>query len=100
MGLNSGEIFQNVYLWCTVLNEAWVLEMRACLRTFNYFAAIMEVASNTTGREAAKMLHSGSKLLPTPSRTAMAISILANFGSSFTYVPHCAIRLLSMCCKM
>lgn len=45
----------------------------------------MEVAFSTTGSEAAKILQSGSKLLPTPSRTAMAISILANFGSSFTY---------------
>lgn len=31
------------------------------------------------------MLQSASRLLPTPSRTAMAISNLANLDSSFTY---------------
>lgn len=41
-------------------------------------------AFKTTGKAAFNILQFGSKLRPTPSRTVMAISSLANLDSSFT----------------
>lgn len=57
---------------------------------------IMALACVTTGSEACKILHSGSRLLPTPSRTAIATMIDANLDSIFTYTRKAETELLSL----
>ena len=50
----------------------------------SFFLLVM-AARITIGSAACRMLHSGSRLLPTPSRTAMATTTDANLDSSITW---------------
>lgn len=63
---------------------AWCVSARGGSTLNINYPILMAVAFATTGSEACSILQSGSRLLPTPSRTAIATTTDANLDSSFT----------------